>query len=77
MKIATYGIDGTARLLTKEAVSATTTKRVVVPAGSILVALPDNDLGSLSQRCAAAVDKSPQGTHFLPSLPNFLVIDSA
>jgi hypothetical protein len=77
-KISTQGIDGTAHLLTKEAISATTTKRVVVPAGSILVDMPDNNLDSLSQRCAAAVDKSfPQGTYFLPSLPNFPVIDSA
>jgi hypothetical protein len=77
-KIMIDGINGTARLLNKNSISATTTKRVVVRAGATLVDLSDNDLDSLSQHCAEAVDnRSPNGTYLLPSLCNFPVIDSA
>ena len=73
-KILADGINGTARLLTKTAISSTTTKPIVIPAGSMQVDLPDNNLDSLSRYVDT---KSTQGMYLLPSLCNFPVIDSA
>jgi hypothetical protein len=77
-KILTHGIDGMARLITKDVISATSTKRVVIPAGSTLYALSSNNLDAFSRCCAAVGDNtSSQGTYLLPSFCNFPVIDSA
>ena len=76
-KILADGINGMARLLTTQAISSTKRKRVVIPAGSTRVDLPDNNLHSLATHAAAVNTSSPAGRYLLPRLPDFPVIDSA
>lgn len=71
-KIMVDGIDGDAKLLTAKEVSAKTKKRILIPAKTSAVYLPDNDVGALSTYATAANN----GKYLIPELPNFPVIDS-